>query len=35
VAAGPQRLHPPGPGLPRRGRQQEPPASRASTCRPT
>ena len=35
LAAGPQRLHAPGPRLPRRGRQQEPRASCASTCRPT
>ena len=35
LAAGPQRLHPPGPRLSRRGRQQEPRAWCASTCRPT
>ena len=35
LAAGPQRLHAPGPRLPRRGREQERRASRASTCRRT
>ena len=35
VAAGPQRLHPPGPRLPRRGGQQERRTSRASICRRT
>ena len=35
VAAGPQRLHPPGPRLPRRGGEQERQRSRASICRPT
>ena len=35
LAAGPQRVQPPGPGLPRRGHQQEPRRSRGSTCRRT
>ena len=34
VAPGPQRLHPPGPRIPRRGDEQEAPRSSGSTCPP-